>query len=204
MKLLLRLTAVLVLGIAPLALAAKQAESILLRNVQLIDPATDAVVQVNILIKGYTLDLISQDLIAISEADITYDARNGVVLGKLNLGEPASFMIMDGNPQEDIDILLDTRPHNIFAIRRGEVLRNRLETITRETPEERERSAGGWLAYAPPPLANISNTIRSGEVFTGAVQVASISPPEATAQEPTLLNCTVRVSGNFTYTQEAA
>ena len=43
MKMLLRLTAVLVLGIAPLALAAKQAESILLRNVQLIDPATDAV-----------------------------------------------------------------------------------------------------------------------------------------------------------------
>ena len=42
MKLLLRLTAVLVLGIAPLALAAKQAESILLRNVQLIDPATHA------------------------------------------------------------------------------------------------------------------------------------------------------------------
>ena len=54
------------------------------------------------------------------------------------------------------------------------------------------------------PLANTSNTTRSNEVFTGAVQVASISPPEATAQEPTLLNFTVRVSGNFTYTEEAA
>jgi phosphate-selective porin OprO and OprP len=129
-------------------------ESILLRNVTLIAPDKPGeTVQVNILIKDNKLDLVSEDLIPLDEAEITLDARNGVVLGQMTLGEPASFMVMDGNPQHNIDILLDTKSHNLFAIRRGEVLRNRLEIITEETPEERQRSQGGWLAYAPPPLA---------------------------------------------------
>lgn len=133
---------------------AEKYESILLRNVTLIDPEKPGeTVQLNILIKGSELDLISEDLIPLEEAEISLDARNGVVLGQLTLGEPASFMVMDGNPQDDIDILLDTKSHTLFAIRRGEVLKNRLEIITGETPEGQKRTSGGWLAYAPPPLA---------------------------------------------------
>ncbi|KAA1188878.1 hypothetical protein F0M18_16880 [Pseudohalioglobus sediminis] len=129
-------------------------ESILLRNVTLIDPdAVGQTVQVNVLIRDNKLELVSEDLIALDEAEVTLDARGGVVLGKMTLGEPASFMVMDGNPQQDIDILLDTKAHNLFAIRRGEIVRNRLEMITEETPEERKRSQTGWLAYSPPPLA---------------------------------------------------
>ena len=38
-------------------------------------------------------------------------------------------------------------------MRRGGIIRNRLEIITDERPDERRRSQGGWLAYSPPPLA---------------------------------------------------
>ena len=133
---------------------AKTYESVLLRNVTLIDPDNPSqTLPVNILIKNDQLDLISKDLIALEEAEITFDARGGTVLGKMNLGASASFMVMDGNPQDDIDILLDTKSHTLFAIREGQVLRNRLQIVVGDTPEEQKRAAGGWLAYAPPPLA---------------------------------------------------
>jgi phosphate-selective porin OprO/OprP len=62
-------------------------------------------------------------------------------------------MVLDGDPRKDIDILLDTKTHATFAIRKGEIVRNTFVTITEESPEEKRRSEQGWLAYAPPPLA---------------------------------------------------
>ncbi|TDG11371.1 hypothetical protein E2F43_18465 [Seongchinamella unica] len=133
---------------------ANKPRSILLRNVVLIDPARPAeTLRVNILVKNDRLDLISEDLIPLNEAEIAYDGRDGVVLGQLNLGEPASFLLLDGDPREDVGILLDTRVHGIFAMREGKIVRNRLLTIIDETAEERRRSELGWLAYSPPPLA---------------------------------------------------
>ncbi len=134
--------------------AAREPESLLLRNVSLINPDNPAeLLAVNILIVDGELDLVTEDLIALEEADITYDGRGGVVLGQLNLGEPASFMVLGGDPRKDVDLLLDTKTHGIFAVRRGEVVRNRLLAMIDETPDERRRAEGGWLAYAPPPLA---------------------------------------------------
>ena len=129
-------------------------ETILIRNVVLGDQegGTEPLV-VNILVRDRLLELISEDLIPLDEADEAYDAGGGMVMGQLKLGEPASFMILDGDPRDNIDVLLDTKVHATFAIRRGEVVRNRFVMILEETPEERERSQGGWLAYAPPPLA---------------------------------------------------
>lgn len=128
--------------------------NILLRNVSLIDQGGNGeALTVNILVKDGILDLMSEDLIALSEADESYDAAGGVVMGQLKLGEVANFMILDGDPREDVDILLDTKTHAMFAVRRGEVVRNRFVGILEETPEEVQRAAGGWLAYAPPPLA---------------------------------------------------
>ena len=132
----------------------KSYQSVLLRNVQLINPENPGEqLQVNILVRNNLLDLVSQDLISLDEAEITFDARGGTVLGQMSLGEPANFMVMDGNPQNDIDILLDTKTHALFAMRNGAVLRNRLEIVSGETPEEKARASGGWLAYSPPPLA---------------------------------------------------
>ena len=129
-------------------------ESILIRNATLINRGGEQdKVGVNILIKDSKLDIISEDLIPIAEADVSYDAAGGVVLGELTLGKPASFLILRGNPRQNVKLLLDTKTHATFAIYQGEVIKNTFVTIIDETPEEKERGAQGWLAYAPPPLA---------------------------------------------------
>lgn len=136
------------------AVAVGASDSVLLRNVSLINPANAAeLLAVNILIIDGKLDVITEDQIALESADIALDARSGVVLGHLSLGEPANFMVLDGDPSQNVDILLDTRTHGIFAIRQGEIVRNRLATVTSETDANARAKEDGWLAYSPPPLA---------------------------------------------------
>lgn len=156
-------------------------KTILIRNAVLIDQeGGHRKVMVNILVKNALLDILTEDLISQDSADVSYDAREGVVLGNLKLGKPASFLVLDGDPAENVELLLDTKTHAIFAIQRGKVVRNTLESITEETAEERERSEGGWLAYTAPPLAvplnytddsrwNKFNTKYVSGIFTGAV-----------------------------------
>ena len=129
-------------------------ETILLRNVQLIGTEGDGGSRtVSILITDGVLDLMSEDLIPLDEADIAYDAAKGVLLGNLELGKPANFLVLTEDPSQNVEVLLDTKRYAAFGIARGEVVRNRLLGILEETPEEQERAQGGWLAYAPPPLA---------------------------------------------------
>ena len=140
----------------PLAMpcSARPQESILIRNATLIDRggSQDGVV-VNILIKDSNLDIITEDLIPIEDADVSYDASGGVVLGELTLGKPASFLILRGDPRKNVKYLLDTKTHATFAIHQGTVIKNTFVTMLDETSEEKERASQGWLAYAPPPLA---------------------------------------------------
>ena len=80
---------------------AQEEQSILLRNATLIKQDSDHTkVTVNILVRASKLDIITEDLIPIDEADVSYDAAGGVVLGELKLGEPASFLILRGDPGE--------------------------------------------------------------------------------------------------------
>ena len=143
----------LLLSIAMPAIAQHE-RSILLRNATLINQGGEqGKITVNILIKDSKLDIITEDLIPIEDAEVSYDAAGGVVLGELNLGEPASFLILRGDPRQNIKLLLDTKTHATFAIHKGDVVKNTFVTIIEETPEEKARSSQGWLAYAPPPLA---------------------------------------------------
>ncbi len=133
---------------------ARAQESILIRNAALVDRSgNQSKVVVNILVKNSKLDIITEDLIPIEDADVSYDAGGGVVLGELTLGEPASFLILRGDPRQNVKLLLDTKTHATFAIYEGEVVKNTFVTIIDETPEEKSRADQGWLAYAPPPLA---------------------------------------------------
>ena len=146
----------LILGFLWLTLSAGALadETILLRNVQLIGTEGDGGSRtVSILITDGVLDLMSEDLIPLDEADIAYDAAEGVLLGNLELGKPANFLVLTEDPSQNVEVLLDTKRYAAFGIARGEVVRNRLLGILEETPEEQERAQGGWLAYAPPPLA---------------------------------------------------
>ena len=156
-------------------------KTILIRNVTLSgQEGNQGKVVVNILIRKSALDILTEDYISLEDADVSYDAREGVVLGELKLGEPANFLVLDGDPAENVELLLDTKTHATFVIYHGNVVKNTLEPVTDETPQDRQRSEGGWLAYTAPPLAvplnyqddsrwNKFNTNYVSGIFTGAV-----------------------------------
>ncbi len=175
----LRILALFLIIVMPAV--AQQGRSILLRNATLINQGGEQdKITVNILIKDSKLDIITEDLIPIEDAEVSYDAAGGFVLGELNLGEPASFLILRGDPRQNIKLLLDTKTHATFAIHKGDVVKNTFVTIIAETPEEKARASQGWMAYAPPPLAmplnyqdenrwNRFSTKYVSGLFTGAV-----------------------------------
>jgi phosphate-selective porin OprO and OprP len=160
---------------------AQPGKTILVRNVTLAGQGdSEKGLVVNILIKNSELEILTEDFIPLEDADVSYDARGGVVLGELKLGQRASFLVLDGDPAKNVELLLDTKTHATFAIHQGAVLKNTLLPVTEETPEERERTEGGWLAYTAPPLAvplnyqddgrwNKFNTKYVSGIFTGAV-----------------------------------
>ncbi len=130
-----------------------QPESILVRNVQLISGADQAdTVAVNILVKDGNLKVITRDRIRKSEAELVINANGGFVLGSLDLGEPASFLILNEDPRRNVEVLLDTRSHATFAIHEGKILLNTLMP-SEEPAESEDDDQGEWLAYTPPPMA---------------------------------------------------
>ena len=126
-------------------------ESLLLRNVTLLDRQGQAEsVVVNILIRGNKVDVVTQEEIAADSVDRAFDARKGVLLGKLEPGQAPNFLILDGDPRENPDLLLDTATHARFAIKNGVIIRNRLSPAF-DAGDKSKRS--GWLAYTPPPMS---------------------------------------------------
>jgi phosphate-selective porin OprO/OprP len=127
------------------------AGTVLIRNVTLIDQSgekKEAIV--NILIRDKILDVITRDEIPLDSAELAFDAKKGFLMGKLKLGGSPSFLILNRDPREDFDTLLDTKKHARFAVRKGEIVFNRLQWATeiKATPKR-----SGWLAYTPPPIA---------------------------------------------------
>lgn len=134
------------------AVQAAEQEDILIRNVRLIDRNGQAGDQtVNILIKAKKLYVITTDEIELEEGLVGYDARNGVVMGVLGIGQPANFLIVDRDPRQDIEVLLDTRAHVVFTIRDGTIVRNTLGSVG--TLEADSTKKPLWVAYTPPPMA---------------------------------------------------
>jgi phosphate-selective porin OprO/OprP len=133
---------------------AENAENILIRNVRLIDRSGKTEDRlVNILVEESKLSIITADEIEPEAGVIGYDAQNGVVMGVLDVGQPANFLILDEDPREDIEVLLDTKAHVVFAIRDGEIVRNKLPRVAAPEPEPEEKARPRWIAYEPPPMA---------------------------------------------------
>jgi phosphate-selective porin OprO/OprP len=125
---------------------------LLVRNATLIDPSVNAEDRrVNLLIKEGNLEVVTEDKISRDEAPLVVDASGGFVLGKLNLGEAPSFMILSEDPRENFEVMLDTATYARFAVHDGEVVKNQLREIAHHV-EEDEPVKSGWLAYTPPPL----------------------------------------------------
>jgi len=126
----------------------------LVKNVILADSSEGGDDQpISLLIRNGKLDMVTKDLVPSKEIDLIVDAQRGIVLGKLNVGEPASFMILDEDPRVNFDALLDTQTHAVFVLKEGVIVRNRLipaplepDVPTAEKPKE-------WFAYSTPPMA---------------------------------------------------
>jgi len=133
---------------------AQEFGKILIQNVRLIDRDGQTEDQiVNILIKEKNLDIVTTDEIELEDDLIGYDGQNGIVLGVLNIGQPANFMVLDRDPRDDIEVLLDTRTHAVLAIRDGIIVKNRLTQVGAPEPEQKVKKKSGWIAYTPPPMA---------------------------------------------------
>jgi len=125
---------------------------VLLQNVNLVDPAKggDAVL-INVLVQDNILEIISEDPIPADDTTIVIDAREGFLMGNLEIGKPPSFIILDENPAANIEVLLDTKTHTIFAVHQGQLLRNKL--YAGAAAEESISPTTGWTAYTAPPMA---------------------------------------------------
>ena len=150
---------------------------IMIRNVTVIDQTgkTEEVV-ISMVIDQKKLELVSQDKIAMTEADIAFDANGGFILGKLEVGSPAAFIILDQDPRINDDVLLDTKLFAVFAVSKGDVVLNKLIRIDVDAQEQ----ISTWQSYAPPAVAlplsyqnkrkwNVFRTKPITGVFGGAI-----------------------------------
>ena len=127
-------------------------KNILIRNVTMLnrDGNTEEAV-VSILIKESNLDLVTKDEVSIEKVDIAFDGNGGFILGKLTIGEPASFMILNQNPGENLNVLLDTKSNTVFAIERGDIVISSLQKIDSGTGQNKKVDEAKF--YEPPPVA---------------------------------------------------
>ena len=163
---------------------------ILLRNVIMIDQSGAANdVQINILIDQGKLKLVSKDVIDQKEADLALDANGGFILGQLEAGNPATFILLDQDPRINVDVILDTEEYAVFAINQGEVVLNKLLKVDVDPNEQ----PSGWSAYAPPPTAlplsyqnlrkwNVIQTKPITFVFGGAIMFDNTRWPAQDAE----------------------
>ena len=126
------------------------AESILIRNVTVMDQSgNNEDVVVSILIRDKKLKLVTRNIIELKEADIAFDAKSAFILGKLEVGSLAAFIILDQDPRTNVDVILDTKVYSVFAVSKGEVVLNKLIRIDADPKEQ----LSGWQSYAPPSVA---------------------------------------------------
>jgi len=137
-------------------------QKIVIKNVTFVDQEkAGKIATANLVITNKLFDLVTQDDIEVSATDIIFDAQNGFILGSLEAGKIANFMVLDTNPHDNIDALLDTKKHILLAIRDGVIIRNNLKQESNISALDEQKRAKtkreGWLAYTPPPIVLPSN-----------------------------------------------
>ena len=95
------------------------------------------------------------------------------------MGARPRFVILDRDPREEFDVLLDTGEHVRFAVEDGVVVKNELPEAVSSPPDATPKPRR-WVAYTPPPIAvpiryydsrkwNKFNTKPISGLFTGAL-----------------------------------
>lgn len=151
--LLVAFIAVLVLtGQAPVASAGDH-ERIIITDARLVGRDTAALdVAINILIVDGKLKVVTKDELVIEPDDTAIDSNGGFLFGLLAIGAHPSFVILDQDPRENVDVLLDTKTHARFVIRKGVVVKNDFPAKP-PSPEDATPKPRVWGAYTPPPIA---------------------------------------------------
>jgi phosphate-selective porin OprO/OprP len=126
--------------------------SLAIVNVHMLGSESGAAdVLVNVLILDGKLKIVTENEIPPGTVKMTVDGQEGYLFGSLSIGALPQFVILDEDPRVDIDVLLDTAKHAVFALKSGVVVLNELPTLLEpdaELPETR-----GWQAYTAPPIA---------------------------------------------------
>ena len=139
-------------AISPVAIAA-DAERIIVTNVRLAGREAAAQdVAVNVLIVDGRLTVVTKDELVIEPGDVAVDSNGGYLFGQLALGSRPSFVILDEDPRENVDVLLDTKTYARFAVREGVIVKNELPAMAVPSAEL-EPKPRLWKAYSPPPIA---------------------------------------------------
>jgi phosphate-selective porin OprO/OprP len=129
---------------------AVSSETLIIQGVTLID-REDAgeEVKVSLIIKDGVLDLVTKEEVEPEPGDNAFNGSGRFLLGTLNPGEPPNFLILNANPKDRFEVMLDTQRYAMFAMHNGEVLKNSLPRAMSDPDKLRRR----WLAYTPPPIA---------------------------------------------------
>ncbi len=137
-------------------------QKIIIQNVTFVDSENNGKsTTANLVIINKLFELVTQDDVAVSNTDIILDAQSGFILGSLESGKVANFMVLDANPHKNIEALLDTKKHILLAIKDGVIIRNNLKRESNISASEKKKykkpKRAGWLAYTPPPIVLPSN-----------------------------------------------
>jgi phosphate-selective porin OprO/OprP len=146
------LAVLLGIAVAPVAYAQVD-ERIIVVNTQLV--GRDAAAQdvaINLLIVNGKLAVVTKDELVIEPGDTAVDSSGGFLFGQLALGSRPSFVILDEDPRENVDVLLDTKTYARFAVREGVIVKNELPAMAVPSADL-EPKPRLWRAYTPPPIA---------------------------------------------------
>ena len=95
---------------------------------------------------------MTQDQLVIQPGDTAVDSNGGFLFGQIALGSRPSFVILDADPRENVDVLLDTKTYARFSVREGVIVKNELPAMA-VLSAELEPKPRLWKAYTPPPIA---------------------------------------------------
>ena len=131
----------------------QQKADVIVRNAVLSDPDSPANDQiVSLVVKEGKLEIITADPVKDESIPLVVNADRGFLLGRLDINEPAGFMILSEDPRENPDVFLDTKAFTTFAVKEGVIVRNSLLAAS----DEQDLAVQGdreWFAYNAPPMA---------------------------------------------------
>ena len=128
-------------------------DNLLIINVKIPDTSVDGLDQtLNLLVKEGTLNQISPEQLSVSEDVAVLDARGGIILGDLKLGNKPSFIIIKEDPRKNFKVWLYMEDYIIFALDKGVVHRNRLWRGDVQNTSNRQTETK-IFTYTPPPFS---------------------------------------------------